>query len=247
MGRLNRYLIRLLDERFYPGSTQNWDDEVFRLHILRAINPSSHVLDIGAGAGIVPQMNVRGLAARVCGVDPDPRVEHNQYLDEGRIGFGENLPYPAGSFDVVFADNVLEHLAAPETVFREILRVLKPGGVFLAKTPNRHHYMPLIARSTPHWFHRAFNRLRGRADEDTFPTLYRANARGDLARLAGQTGLVLESVDFVEGRPEYLRVTAPTYVAGLAFERLVNAFPALAPMRIVLIVRLRKPHGGAQS
>jgi hypothetical protein len=31
----------------------------------------------GAGAGIVQQMNFRGLAARVCGVDVDPRTVNN--------------------------------------------------------------------------------------------------------------------------------------------------------------------------
>jgi 2-polyprenyl-3-methyl-5-hydroxy-6-metoxy-1,4-benzoquinol methylase len=84
----------------------------------------------------------------------------------------------------VFPDNVLEHLYEPEEVFREVARVLKPGGVFLFKTPNKWHYMPTIAQLTPHGFHRAVNRWRGRAEIDIFPTRYRANTYADVAHLA---------------------------------------------------------------
>jgi hypothetical protein len=53
--------------------------------------------------------------------------------------------------------------------------------------------------------------------------------------------LAVERVDRVEGRPEYLRVTAPTYLAGWLYERLVNTVPVLAPFRIRLIAVLCKP------
>jgi hypothetical protein len=52
----------------------------------------------------------------------------------------------------------------------------------------------------------------------------------------------LESVDFVEGRPEYLRISAITYLAGWLYERVVNAFAVFRPFRVVLIAQLRKPH-----
>ena len=133
MSRLTRWMDRVL----YPRHTTNWDDQLFREIIATHIRPDSTVLDLGAGAGIVPQMNFRGLASRVCGVDPDPRVAENQYLDEAKVGLGDAIPYPDDTFDVVFADNVLEHLEHPDQVFREVARVLKPGGIFLTKTPNR--------------------------------------------------------------------------------------------------------------
>ncbi len=144
-------------------------------------------------------------------------------------------------FDVVFSDNVLEHLDDPLTVFREVCRVLKPGGLFLFKTPNKWHYVPTIARLTPHRFHEFVNRRRGRSSEDTFPTLYRANTKGSVAKLSAASDLEVVSVERIEGRPEYLRGTAPTYVAGLAYERLVNGVPLLAPFRVVLIGTLRRP------
>ena len=229
-------LIDWIDRRFYPEFEGNWDDQVFRQVILaHLVSRPDAILDLGAGAGIVPQMDFRGMAGRVCGIDPDPRVADNPYLDEGLQGFGERIPYPDAHFDLVFSDNVLEHLEKPELVFREVRRVLKPGGVFLTKTPNRWHYVPVIASLTPHWFHQWVNSRRGREVGDTFPTLYRANSRRASRRLAARSGFSTVRFRLVEGRPEYLRSNPVTYVAGLAYERAVNGLPFLAGFRVVLI------------
>lgn len=234
-------LIARIDRAVYPGFERNWDNRLFREKILAHLRPDSIVLDLGAGAGIIPQMNFRGEAAQVCGVDIDPRVVDNSMLDEGRVANAEGIPYENDRFDLVFSDNVLEHLNEPDAVFREVARVLKPGGVFLFKTPNKWHYMPTIARLTPHGFHQYVNRQRGRAEIDIFPTRYYANTRADVARLAERSGLRLERVERIEGRPEYLRFTWPTYLLGALYERLVNSTEALAPFRILLVGALRKP------
>ena len=55
------------------------------------------------------------------------------------------------------------------------------------------------------------------------------------------TGFEVEAIELVEGRPEYLRIHPVTYVAGLAYERLVNGLPLLASIRILLMGALRKP------
>lgn len=232
--------IDWIDKRFFPNYGKNWDDSMLRGRIAARLTPQSVVLDLGAGAGIVSQMDFRGIAARICGVDLDPRVERNPFLDEGRVADGQSVPYPDTSFDLVFADNVLEHLAKPEKVFAEVARVLKPGGLFLFKTPNKWHYMPLISRLTPLSFHRWVNRKRGRGEEDTFPTLYRANSCGAVRRLAAGEGFEIEALELIEGRPEYLRIHPLTYVAGLAYERAVNGLSVLAGLRVVLIGTLRK-------
>jgi SAM-dependent methyltransferase len=234
-------LVGWLDKRFYPGVRGNWDDDIFRRRVLDHLTSDMRLLDLGAGAGIVPQMNFRGLTKWVTGIDPNERVRDNPFLDEGLVATGESLPFPDCSFDIVISDNVLEHLESPARVFAEVRRVLKPGGLFLAKTPNRRHYMALVARLTPHWFHRLFNRLRGLTGEDVFVTRYRVNTRRDLTKAAGQADLDLLGLDYLEGRPEYLRIAAPTYILGMLYERLVNALPALRSFRILLIVTFMKP------
>jgi 2-polyprenyl-3-methyl-5-hydroxy-6-metoxy-1,4-benzoquinol methylase len=234
-------LTAKIDRKFYPDFQKNWDDWLFRDRILQVIGPQTRLLDVGAGAGIVQAMNFRGIAQQVCGVDLDPRVTENPYLDEGRLSDAGAIPYPDGSFDVVIADNVMEHLDRPEQVFRELVRVLRPGGKLLFKTPNRNHYMPIIARLTPHWFHQWVNRRRGRHETDTFPTHYLCNSTAQVRSIAAQTGLDIDRLELIEGRPEYLRIFAATYLFGLAYERLVNAVPSLAGFRILLVVTMSKP------
>ena len=230
-----------MDDKLYPGVSSNWDDELLRRKILHRLRPDMHVLDLGAGSGRVRQMNFRGLASKITGVDPDPRILSNPFLDEAVTSSGSEIPFPDATFDMVVSDNVLEHLDSPSQVFKEVFRVLKPEGWFMAKTPNKHHYMPLIARLTPTSFHKFVNRLRGRPTVDTYPTLYRANTKSDIERFARSAGFDVESVGFAEGRPEYLRFSVPTYVMGTVYERMVNSAAFFAGFRIVLLMELRKP------
>ena len=229
-----------LDRTLYPRTQNNWDDQSFREAVLGLLRMDNSLLDLGAGAGVVRQMNFKPECGRVAGVDPDPRVLENPNLHEALVGTGEAIPYPDSRFDVVISNNVLEHLERPAAVFREVSRVLKDGGVFLAKTPNRNHYVTLLARLTPTWFHKFVNRMRGRAEEDTFPTVYRANSARQLRRLAQAAGFSVVSIRAIEGRPEYLRSFGPLYLLGFLYERLVNASELFAPFRVVLIGVFRK-------
>lgn len=238
MSRLTEWM----DRTFYPDFSNNWDDDIFRSILEKRINSAADCLDYGAGRGNVRQMNFRGIAKFVAGIDPDDAVLQNPHLDEAKLLdlTTNTIPYEDNRFDVVFSDNVLEHVANPEAVFREISRVLKPGGVFLAKTPNKWHYIPLIATLTPTSFHRFYNKLRGREQHDTFPTVYKANSRSAVAGLATEAGLEVQDMRFIEARPEYLRLSALTYVFGLAYERIVNLTEGLARFRCVMIAELRK-------
>lgn len=52
-----------------------------------------------------------------------------------RVGDMHDMPFPSGEFGMVWASHVLEHARDPEVVFREIVRVLKPGGWLFAAYP----------------------------------------------------------------------------------------------------------------
>ena len=86
-------LVAWIDRTCYPTFQRNWDDQLFRDRILANLRSDTAVLDLGAGAGIVQQMNFRGLAGSVCGVDLDPRVVSNPMIDEGRVANADGIPY----------------------------------------------------------------------------------------------------------------------------------------------------------
>jgi SAM-dependent methyltransferase len=52
---------------------------------------------------------------------------------------GVHIPLPAGSVDLVYSNQLMEHLHPDdaEAQLREVVRVLAPGGVYLCRTPNR--------------------------------------------------------------------------------------------------------------
>jgi SAM-dependent methyltransferase len=49
--------------------------------------------------------------------------------------FGEALPFRTGAFDAVVCTEVLEHVAEPSDFLRDVVRVMRPGGVLLLTTP----------------------------------------------------------------------------------------------------------------
>jgi len=92
------------------------------------------------------------------------------------------LPYPDASFDAVASIGVLEHVretgGTEAGSLREIARVLKPGGRFVCfHFPNRWSWIDWAARRVP-GLHRHDFRY----------------GRGDIAALAAETGLTLETV-----------------------------------------------------
>lgn len=233
--------VSRLDTAWYPGFEDEWDAIAFRSRILAVIRPDSRMLDIGAGRGASPLMRFKGLVGEYVGSDLDSAVLGNEHLDRAvHTPDGRLTALQDNYFDVVISKHVLEHVADPVTFFAEVARVLKPGGVFLGMTPNGAHYITLAARLTPMWFHRLYNRARGREEIDTFPTVYRANSRRDLGRLASQSGLEAPQIVFQEGRPEYLRFNAATYFVGMAYERIINGL-RLDGLKCVIYVSMRKP------
>jgi ubiquinone/menaquinone biosynthesis C-methylase UbiE len=239
---VNTKLIAWLDNSFYPTFRSNWDNDQFRELVLPHLDSQNTVLlDIGAGRGALPHMNFKDKVKKAVGIDPGQEISGNPYLHAFEIGFGDDMPcFTNNSFDVVVSNNVLEHINDAQRFFNEVSRVTKPGGVVITKTPNLTHYMPLIARLTPHSFHLWVNKMRGRPEVDTFPTQYKANTRAVQKQLAEKAGLTIERFLLVEGRPEYLRFSVPTYLVGILYEKLVNGL-GLDSLKIVLFTVMRKP------
>ena len=70
------------------------------------------------------------------------RITQSITLERGVIqAVGETLPYADGSFDTVFSNEVIEHVADDRLCLREMVRVIKPGGRIIIFCPN--HWYPI--------------------------------------------------------------------------------------------------------
>jgi SAM-dependent methyltransferase len=236
---VERWMARLYDRR------RGWIDGTTRFAALvrRRLRPDMRILDLGAGPGKPGRVNFRGEVASVVGVDPDRLLRLNEQVDTRVLAVAEALPFRSASFDLILADWVVEHLPDPNGTASEIQRVLKPGGRFVFRTGNVWHYSYAISALTPHWFHRLVaNRVRGLAPEsvDPYPTRYRMNTRRDARRVLTRAGLREEELVTVEAEPSYLVFSTPSFLLGVAYERLVNRTPSLAGLRACLFGCFRK-------
>lgn len=231
-------IVRWLDSRFY-GSDYCDETCVFKEHIEPYLKQESIVLDAGCGRGLFAH-DYKERVKLLVGCDATEQAWLNPYVHTGVVCDMQSIPFEDGYFDLIFSRWTAEHLADPVAVFREFARVLKAGGRIVMVTPNVHHYVALISRVSPHWLHLVVARFRGREEEDTFRTAYRANSQIALRRILDRTGLQLESIEMIETRPNYLDWSAPTFLFGFFYQRLVNQLSWLAALRIEIIFIARK-------
>ncbi len=108
-------------------------------HVLRHLPVAGkqrpRVLDLGAGTGSMSQL-LAGAGYEVEACDLEPELFQFTGATCRRADLAEPLPYDDASLDGVVSIEVVEHVDGHERLFREVRRILKPGGVFLFTTPN---------------------------------------------------------------------------------------------------------------
>ena len=108
-------------------------------------------------------------------------------------------------------------------MFRELGRVLKPGGRLVFTTPNKYYYSSLVAGMIPYKWKDSYMRWAFREETyDHFPVFYRANTRRALHRLAAETGLRVVRVQAVRHFPYYLLFSPLLFRLGMLYDWLVT-------------------------
>ncbi len=114
------------------------------------ISPGTRLLDLGCGAGLHAFEAARR-GAQVVALDTD-RGELDQVsaiaaamAEAGEIPAGADIraasgdatrmPFADGTFDIVIASEVMEHIPADQAAIREVARVLRPGGTAAVTVP----------------------------------------------------------------------------------------------------------------
>lgn len=117
---------------------------------LLPISTSAAILELGCGDGATGALALKnGKCGTYVGIEMfAPMAERAlKVLTTVHIGNVENmqLPYELACFDVLILSEVLEHLVDPHAVLGRLSRLLRPGAVVFASSPNVCHWRNILA------------------------------------------------------------------------------------------------------
>lgn len=168
-----------------------------------------------AGCGRKWFINLRGVKYKLTGVDLDRNaldIRKNERKDldiainaDLRTAFLEE-----NSYDIIYNENVLEHVDGAEVVLRNFVRWLKPAGILILLFPNRDSVLGFAARIAPFWVHVFFKKYierkrhknAGKPGYDPYPIFFdKIVSRTGIYEFCEKNGLFLKAEYRLDGRP----------------------------------------------
>jgi 2-polyprenyl-3-methyl-5-hydroxy-6-metoxy-1,4-benzoquinol methylase len=105
---------------------------------------AQRILDVGCGAGTFASRLKRERGAEVWGVELDPEAAKTASAEIDRVLVGDALAVldelPAGTFDCIVLNDILEHLVEPEQLLVGLGPKLTATGCLVASIPNVRHF-----------------------------------------------------------------------------------------------------------
>ena len=220
--------IKQVNERYHDGAAASYDSkwginfgEVGQDQVTGKLRkalgrlpegPFGDALEIGAGTGYF-SLNLlqAGLIERATATDISPGMVATLEQNASRLDLevktaaaeAETLPFPDGSFDLVFGHAVLHHIPDLGRAFSEFARVLRPGGtIAFCGEPSRYgNFLAAIPKRTALLAAPLWRRVMGASQRDHYPDAeanghslepevdVHAFAPGDLRRLCAAADL----------------------------------------------------------
>jgi len=225
---------------FFPPETHPY--RALERAIDAAVGSDSVVLDVGCGHGAPNLQRLKGRAGRLYGIDlvdfdaqSDDMVLLNESISDLK-SFADN------SIDLAYSRSVMEHVADIENAYKELYRVLRPGGIYVFLTPNRYDYASIIATLVPNRFHAKVVKLtEGRDEQDTFPIVYASNTFREIRRLSAANGFRIRRLERLGQYPSYLRFSRPLFWLGCLYEKALDKVPFLDALKGWIFCTIEKP------
>lgn len=226
-----------------PGMANPWD--LWADLIRKNVPKGGCALEVGGGPVDFTTKFICENAKEVVGVDVDPVVKNNPLLKEAYAYDGGAFPLESNRFDAVVSRWVNEHVPNPETHFREIYRVLAPGGVYIFRTVNKRHYTALAARCASHKLQikivRWLKHHDGKDHYDAYETFYRVNNRRTIETLCKEIGFEPVSFKLSEFCSGYGKGSKVMFHLFMWYERFVNSSSVFEGLRHTIDCVVRKP------
>ncbi len=140
LEKAGKDLSRLSPEDLAPVDAFHIRGRAATLELAReaALDSTKRVLDVGSGLGGTARCLAREFGCHVTGIDLTDESCRTAAMLSSRIGLAElvdyrqgdatNLPFPDGSFDVVWTEHAAMNIPDKPRLYQEMHRVLKPGG-----------------------------------------------------------------------------------------------------------------------
>lgn len=232
-----------LKEKYFGGDKHPY--AIFEDMVLQQLKPHFTILDIGCGRTAPNLRQMQGKAARLIGIELvefTPETKALPGLELYNNDMADLKDIADASIDLAYCRSVMEHVDQPLECYREMRRVLKPGGKFVFLTANIWDYASIIAMLIPNALHPLIvNRTEGREMEDTFPTRYRTNSRRKIARLCEESGLVIEHFEYPGQYPNYFMFNRYAFLLGAKYELFLRKHPSLHWLRGWILAVAAKP------
>jgi len=196
-----------------------------------------HLLNVGAADSLSIEKQLLEAGARfvVDRVDVDAYEIREPYVGKTWTASAERMPeVPSDTYDVAFANFVLEHVSDLDSAATEILRVLRKGGIFVASTVNVRAPEFWISSHTPLWFHEF---VRGHR---AWATAYSYSSVEELAQKFQRAGFAVEQLRWFPVVGAYLHRVPVLNVLAQLYDATLKGLKLNSMLGNICLV-LRKP------
>ncbi len=139
-------------DHWFVRKGRDWYNRFFMKVLLEQVTDRSDFLEIGCGhSSLHPALS--GHVQSITGVDyvqgavtaSQMRAQQHGYADHSTYicADGFQLPFPEGSFDIVWSQGLLEHYRDADLMLKEQMRVCRAGGKVIISVPSRPSYLSL--------------------------------------------------------------------------------------------------------